>query len=80
MVRVLEHDREQNAFRVRLTSMRLAPSAARISTLIFLSPFLSLVFIHFLLGERIPASTFGGLLLIVGGLALQQRKRDAVNP
>jgi drug/metabolite transporter (DMT)-like permease len=63
-----------------LTAMRLAPSAARISTLIFLSPFLSLIFIHFLLGERIYASTFGGLVLIVGGLVMQQRKSGEVNP
>ncbi len=48
--------------------------AGRIGTLIFLSPFISLFLIHFLLGEPLQWLTFAGLFLIVGGLVLQQRK------
>lgn len=59
-----------------LSAMRLAartPSGtARVANLIFLSPFLSLVFIHFLLGEAIRASTLAGLVCIIAGNALQQ--------
>ncbi|HMM38499.1 MAG TPA: DMT family transporter [Desulfovibrio sp.] len=59
-----------------LSAMRLAartPSGtARVANLIFLSPFLSLVFIHFLLGEAIRALTLAGLVCIIAGNALQQ--------
>jgi drug/metabolite transporter (DMT)-like permease len=51
-----------------LTAMKLSGNAARISNLIYLSPFLSLVFIHFLLGEKILGATLIGLLLVVAGL------------
>ncbi len=55
-----------------LMAMKLTDNTARISNLIFLSPFLSLVFIHFLLGEKILAATFIGLVLIVAGLLCQR--------
>jgi drug/metabolite transporter (DMT)-like permease len=55
-----------------LMAMKLTDNAARISNLIFLSPFLSLIFIHFILGERILAGTFVGLVLIIIGLIIQQ--------
>ncbi|MBU8869803.1 MAG: DMT family transporter [Gemmatimonadales bacterium] len=59
-----------------LTAMKLTHSTARIANLIFLAPFISLVFIHFVLGEHIVPATFVGLVLIVGGLWVQQpRKR-----
>ncbi len=55
-----------------LKALRLTESTDRVSTLIFFSPFLSLVFIHFLVGEEIFSSTFYGLVLIIGGLIIQQ--------
>ena len=54
-----------------LAALQRARSAAQISNLIFLSPFLSLVFIHFLVGEEIYPSTYAGLGLIVAGLLLR---------
>ena len=56
-----------------LMAMRLTSATARIANLIFLSPFLSLVFIRFVLGEVIRPTTPAGLLLIVGGLWWQSR-------
>ena len=53
-------------------AMKLTDNTARISNLIFLSPFLSMVFIHFLLGEEILPSTFIGLILILAGLSCQR--------
>jgi drug/metabolite transporter (DMT)-like permease len=58
-------------FVVWLSAMRLTTSTARIANLIFLAPFLSLVFIHFVLGEHVVPATLIGLVLIVGGLLLQ---------
>jgi drug/metabolite transporter (DMT)-like permease len=60
------------AFVLWLSALKHTDSTARISNLIFISPFLSLIFIHFLVGEDIFASTFVGLVLIVTGLLLQQ--------
>lgn len=57
-----------------LLAMKLTDNTAQISNLIFLSPFLSLIFIHFILGEQIIAATFIGLLFIVAGLLFQRVK------
>ena len=61
-----------------LSAMKLTDHIARIGNLIFLSPFLSLVFIHFLVGEDILPSTYVGLILIIAGLIVQQRKSQSV--
>ena len=55
-----------------LMALKLTDNTARISNLIFLSPFLSLIFIYLLVGEKILASTFIGLILIVAGLLCQR--------
>ena len=55
-------------------AMKKAENTSRVSNLIFISPFLSLVFIYFILGEQILPSTYVGLVLIVSGLWLQQKK------
>jgi len=57
-----------------LKAMKLTKSSSKIANLIFISPFLSLIFIHFLVGEKILLSTFIGLILIISGLLLQQKK------
>ena len=60
-------------FMLWLGAMRAATHVSRISNLIFLSPFLSLVFIHLLLHEPIAPATFIGLGLIVIAVVWQQR-------
>jgi drug/metabolite transporter (DMT)-like permease len=59
-------------FATWLMALKRSENAAKVSNLIFLSPFLSLLFIRFLVGEEILVSTFAGLVLIVGGLLLQR--------
>ena len=59
-----------------LTALKLAEVTARVANLIFLAPFVSLLLIHFVLGEHVKAATFGGLVLIVGGLLWQQSGKD----
>jgi len=69
------------AFVCWLQALRLSETTARVGNLIFLAPFLSLVFIHFLVGEQIVAATYIGLVLIVAGNILQQwpeRSRTAM--
>lgn len=63
-----------------LSALKHAENTARVGNLIFLSPFLSLVFIHFLLGEHILPSTFVGLIFIVVGLVIQQLKNRNKTP
>ena len=54
------------------TALKLSNNASRVSNLVFLSPFISLVFIHFILKEPVTAATLVGLTLIVAGLVCQQ--------
>lgn len=54
---------------------------AKVSNLIFLSPPVSLLLLFLVVGEPILASTLVGLVLILGGLALQQwQKAPAPHP
>lgn len=55
-----------------LGALRRARNAARVANLIFLSPFLSLIFIHRVVGESIEPATVAGLAVIVAGLGLQR--------
>jgi drug/metabolite transporter (DMT)-like permease len=57
-----------------LSALKLSENTAKVGNLIFMSPFLSLVFIHFLIGEDILTSTFIGLLLIVTVPLMQHLK------
>jgi drug/metabolite transporter (DMT)-like permease len=54
-----------------LMAMKYTESTAKIANLIFIAPFASLFFIHFLVGEEIYPSTLVGLVLVMGGLAIQ---------
>ncbi|NKB65991.1 MAG: EamA family transporter [Candidatus Latescibacteria bacterium] len=61
------------AFACWSLALQKTTDAARMGYLIFISPFVSLVFIHFLLGEAVRPATLMGLVFIVGGLLLQRR-------
>jgi len=53
-------------------ALKLSSSTAKVSKLIFLAPFLSLIFIYFIVGEQIRPSTVIGLFFIVSGIVLEQ--------
>ncbi|MDX9759892.1 MAG: DMT family transporter [Bacteroidota bacterium] len=55
-----------------LRALTLSKSTAGVSNLVYLSPFLSLLFIHVLVGEDIAVSTVLGLVLIVSGIVVQR--------
>jgi len=61
-----------------LTALQRARHAAQLGQLIYLTPFLSLLFLHLILGEPLLPATFIGLLLIVG--ALLWSARTAMQP
>lgn len=56
-----------------LTALKYSKTTAQVSNLIYLSPFLSLIFIYFFVGEKILISTLVGLILILAGLIYQNR-------
>ncbi len=56
-----------------LSALRYARTTAQVSGLIFLSPFFSLLIIHWVVGEPIYTSTVIGLVLIVAGIIGQRR-------
>lgn len=60
------------AFICWLQALKLASNTAQVSSLIYITPFFSLVVIHFVVGEEIYPSTMIGLLLIIGGIVGQQ--------
>ncbi|MCQ9084963.1 DMT family transporter [Vibrio harveyi] len=57
-----------------LTALKLTENTARISNLIFASPFISLMLLATIIGEEIHPSTLIGLVLIISGLVIQQVK------
>jgi len=61
-----------------LTALKLTENTARISNLIFASPFISLMLLAYIIGEEIHPSTMIGLLLIVTGLVIQQLKFKSI--
>ena len=60
-------------FVIWLKALKLSQTTAQVSNLIYMVPFLSLVVIHFVVGERISLYTVGGLTLIITGIIIQQR-------
>ena len=55
-----------------LKALQLSESPDKITNLVYLAPFLSLIFIHFIVGETIYFTTLAGLILIVTGIIFQK--------
>jgi drug/metabolite transporter (DMT)-like permease len=55
-----------------LTALKLSTHTARVSNLVFISPFISLILVSFIVGEKILLSTVIGLGIIVSGIIIQQ--------
>jgi drug/metabolite transporter (DMT)-like permease len=61
-----------------LKAMNYSTNNAKIGNLVYFAPFLSLVFIRFILKEQIFATTFIGLIFIVAGVLVQQIRKKVV--
>ncbi|MBW3697684.1 DMT family transporter [Vibrio sp. T187] len=57
-----------------LSALKSTNNTARISNLIFASPFISLMLLATIIGEEIHPTTLIGLVLIIAGLVIQQVK------
>jgi drug/metabolite transporter (DMT)-like permease len=58
-----------------LRALSLAPSTDKVSNLVYIAPFISLLFVHFIIKEPVYYTTPAGLLLITAGILIQNRKR-----
>lgn len=55
-----------------LKALQYSVNTAKVSNLVYLSPFIALIIIHLTVGEQILITTFVGLIFIVGGILLQK--------
>ena len=60
-----------------LMALQLSSTSDKVSNLVYLAPFLSLVFVHFIIKEPVYYTTPAGLLLIIGGIFIQNRRSKA---
>jgi drug/metabolite transporter (DMT)-like permease len=59
-----------------LKALQLSETTGKISNLIYLTPFLSLIFIHTILKERLFYTSVIGLGLIIAGILVQRIKKQ----
>jgi drug/metabolite transporter (DMT)-like permease len=57
-----------------LKALQMASATDKVSNLVYFAPFLSLVFVHFILHEPVYYTTPAGLLLIIAGILIQNRR------
>jgi len=58
-------------FALWLTAIRLSPKSDRISNLVYIAPFLNLLLVNQVLGEKIYVTTVSGIILLVAGIVIQ---------
>ena len=56
-----------------LRALQLATTSDKISNLIFFAPFISLILLHFIIGEPVYFTTPIGLMIIIGSVLFQNR-------
>jgi drug/metabolite transporter (DMT)-like permease len=61
-----------------LKALQLAATSDKVSNLVYLAPFLSLVFVHFIIKEPVYYTTPAGLLLIIAGIYIQNRRSKSM--
>lgn len=62
------------AFLFWMKALQFSKTTDKISNLVFIFPFISLIFIHYILGEYIHLTTFYGLILVVAGIFIQKTR------
>jgi drug/metabolite transporter (DMT)-like permease len=54
-----------------LKALRLSSTSDKVSNLVYLAPFISLIFVHFIIKEPVYYTSPAGLLLIIAGIIIQ---------
>jgi len=60
-----------------ILAMKYTNATVKISILVYIAPFISLIFIYFFVGEKILFSSVFGLIFIVSGILIQLYKKKA---
>ncbi len=58
-----------------LRALQLATTSDKISNMIFFAPFISLIMLHFIIGEPVFYTTPIGLMIIIGSVLFQNRRQ-----
>jgi drug/metabolite transporter (DMT)-like permease len=62
-----------------LKALSLATTTDKVSNLVYFAPFFSLLLVHYILNEPVYYTSPVGLILIIGGILIQNRKKDINN-
>jgi len=62
------------AFLFWLKALQMASDTAKVSNLVYLAPFISLIFVHFILHESVYYTTPLGLVMIITGIFIQNKR------
>ncbi|MFW5820793.1 MAG: DMT family transporter, partial [Bacteroidota bacterium] len=62
------------AFLFWMKALQYSETTDKISNLVFIFPFISLIFIHYILGEFIHLTTLYGLILVIAGIFIQKTR------
>jgi drug/metabolite transporter (DMT)-like permease len=65
-------------FLLWLKALQTASTIAKISNLVYLAPFLSLIFVHFILHDPVYYTTPLGLVFIISGIFIQNRRSKSM--
>jgi drug/metabolite transporter (DMT)-like permease len=57
-----------------LKALKMASDTAKVSNLVYLAPFLSLIFVHYIIHEPVYYTTPLGLVLIISGIFVQNKR------
>lgn len=63
-------------FLLWLKALNYSKSTDKVSNLVYLAPFISLIFVNFILKEKIYITTPAGLLLIITGIIIQAKQTN----
>ena len=61
-----------------LKALQMASTTAKVSNLVYLAPFLSLVFVHYILHEPVYYTTPLGLVMIISGIFIQNKRSKSL--
>jgi len=61
-----------------LKALQLSPTSDRVSNLVYFAPFISLILLHFIIHEPVFYTTVIGLILIIGSVLYQNRRKAAL--
>lgn len=65
------------SFVLWMKALSLTAHSARIANLTYIGPFLALIPVHFILGEKIYITTIVGLFFIISGILFQQTEKNS---